>query len=516
MSSDKHVGSFMLEKGVCDLLLAPLVRSSNFRVREVSLGIIANLMCHRATAKVVTQHDTLRTFVPTLLREDDVSVLTETVRLLRAALGLEIEIADRWRQVLPDDTVERLIHIIQSTLDMTSVRSSVLKEHCAMMLEIMFYHDDQLLANSAYTVFPLVDILLNRNSRPLEEPLLRCLQYLCEEKRAVTNMSQCPGLPKVLHRVISEKIEHSLTAVCLSLVCTLLTSEATDEMCAWLEKDCNITDTAIRTLHRIIQDDQEELESLQNTNSRIREGRDDSVQQVPDSENLTDARSSQDSPNQQETAGQAVETTQNGQEPSNLEELPPQEPPNDQDPPNGHRVEGTIETPTPKSADRLRVESSTPIRLVTPTYGTPCAVPTPTSQSNANTPQSTLSTPYSLQRRVAYTPSEPRVRRATSEPSRPILQVCREMAWNFLYTLANHIPTEGSCVLRYISDRIKELIFCFQSEGDKHVELAMLYKQHLEKYLHFSKSCSSLNKYITRHTLPGYGLKVSLNNSHNL
>ena len=81
----------------------------------------------------------------------------------------------------------------QSTLDMTSVRSSVLKEHCAMMLEIMFYHDDQLLANSAYTVFPLVDILLNRNSRPLEEPLLRCLQYLCEEKRAVTNMSQCPG-----------------------------------------------------------------------------------------------------------------------------------------------------------------------------------------------------------------------------------------------------------------------------------------------------------------------------------
>ena len=63
--------------------------------------------------QVVTEHDTLRTFVPTLLREDDVSVLTETVRLLRAALGLEIEISDRWRKVLPDDTVERLIHIIQ-------------------------------------------------------------------------------------------------------------------------------------------------------------------------------------------------------------------------------------------------------------------------------------------------------------------------------------------------------------------------------------------------------------------
>ena len=60
----------------------------------------------------------------------------------------------------------------------------------------------------------------------------------------------------MLHRVISEKIEHGLTAVCLSLVCTLLTSPATDEMCAWLEKDGNITDTAIRTLHRIVLDDE--------------------------------------------------------------------------------------------------------------------------------------------------------------------------------------------------------------------------------------------------------------------
>jgi len=130
-------------------------------------------------------------------------------------------------------------------------------------------------------------------------------------------------------------------------------------------------------------------------------------------------------------------------------------------------------------------------------------------RSNANTPQSTLSTPYSIQRRVTYTPSERRVRRATSEPSRPMLQVCREMVWNFLYTLANHIPQEGSCVLRYISNCIKDLIYCFQSEGDTHVELAMLYKQHLDKYLHFSKSCTLLNKYITCHTLPCDSVNMS-------
>ena len=64
------------------------------------------------------------------------------------------------------------------------------------MLEMLFYQDDQLLANSVYTVFPIVDILQNRNSRSLEEPLLRCLQYLCEEKRAVLNMTQCPGESK--------------------------------------------------------------------------------------------------------------------------------------------------------------------------------------------------------------------------------------------------------------------------------------------------------------------------------
>ena len=52
MSSDKQVARFMLDKGVCDLVLAALVRSTNYRVREVSLGIIANLMCHPASAKV--------------------------------------------------------------------------------------------------------------------------------------------------------------------------------------------------------------------------------------------------------------------------------------------------------------------------------------------------------------------------------------------------------------------------------------------------------------------------------
>lgn len=58
----------------------------------------------------------MRSFLPTLLREDDVSVLTETVRLLRAALGLDVQISDKWREVLPEDTVERLIHIIQVNL----------------------------------------------------------------------------------------------------------------------------------------------------------------------------------------------------------------------------------------------------------------------------------------------------------------------------------------------------------------------------------------------------------------
>ena len=55
----------------------------------------------------------------------------------------------------------------------------------------------------------------------------------------------------------------------------------------------------------------------------------------------------------------------NGEGPLNREE-----PPSNQN----------IDTPTPKSADRLRAEVSIPIRLVTPTYGTPGAIPTPTSK----------------------------------------------------------------------------------------------------------------------------------------
>ena len=45
------------------------------------------------------------------------SVLTETVRLLRAALAQEPGVSDVWCKVLPDDIVERLIHIIQVFLN---------------------------------------------------------------------------------------------------------------------------------------------------------------------------------------------------------------------------------------------------------------------------------------------------------------------------------------------------------------------------------------------------------------
>ena len=35
---------------------------------------------------------------------------------------------------------------------------SILSEHCAHLLECLFYHDESLLINSAYTVFPIVEV----------------------------------------------------------------------------------------------------------------------------------------------------------------------------------------------------------------------------------------------------------------------------------------------------------------------------------------------------------------------
>ena len=66
MTSDRQVGAFMIEKGVCDLLIAPLARSKHYRVKEISLGILANLMCHRASAQVL---QSLRFLVPLVLLE---------------------------------------------------------------------------------------------------------------------------------------------------------------------------------------------------------------------------------------------------------------------------------------------------------------------------------------------------------------------------------------------------------------------------------------------------------------
>ena len=51
--------------------------------------------------------------IPAILQEDDISVLTETVRFLRAALSLGGDVAETWGGVLPEETVDRLIHIMQ-------------------------------------------------------------------------------------------------------------------------------------------------------------------------------------------------------------------------------------------------------------------------------------------------------------------------------------------------------------------------------------------------------------------
>ena len=46
------------------------------------------------------------------------------------------------------------------------------------------------------------------------------------------------ALPAVMHSVMSEKQDYSLVAVCLSLICTLLSANC-DDMTAWLERDGN-------------------------------------------------------------------------------------------------------------------------------------------------------------------------------------------------------------------------------------------------------------------------------------
>ena len=48
---------------------------------------------------------------------------------------------------------------------------------------------------------------------------------------------------------------------------------------------------------------------------------------------------------------------------------------------------------------------------------------------------------------------------------------------------------------------IQELMECFISDGDLHVELAMLYKQHFEKYPHFAITVDIFNMFITKHTV---------------
>eukprot|EP00116_Pleurobrachia_bachei_P012585 sb/3472847/ len=159
-------------------------------------------------------------------------------------------------------------------------------------------------------------------------------------------------------------------------------------MCAWLEKDSTITTTAIKTLHRIIQD---ELDDADNKDTERQEG---SAAQHGTNGQHNGANGQQNGANGQQNGanGQQNGADQNGEqeggeENNNIDQLPGPAAAGLEA--NRQPVAGELPPPgdTPKTADKLRVTPRTPVQLVTPTYGTPCgAVPTPSSKYVGQTP----------------------------------------------------------------------------------------------------------------------------------
>eukprot|EP00898_Chlorokybus_atmophyticus_P007812 jgi/Chlat1/8031/Chrsp71S00599 len=113
-ASDQHA-RMLVAYHLPSILLGLLQTSHSDRLHEISLGILANFMCHIKPAQAVSNQPGLIPAVINALDSNDPPVLTETCRLLDDALRNEA-VVSMWVPALSEDCMTRLMWIADNTL----------------------------------------------------------------------------------------------------------------------------------------------------------------------------------------------------------------------------------------------------------------------------------------------------------------------------------------------------------------------------------------------------------------
>ncbi|KAG8043013.1 hypothetical protein GUJ93_ZPchr0092g38070 [Zizania palustris] len=114
----------MVNNHVLEVLLGNLHVRQSVRMKEICIGIIANLACHKSLANAITSQKGLIATVVNQLFLDDSDCLVETFRLLIAIFQSNASIL--WAEaILPDEILSRILWIIGNTLKSTLLQKTI-------------------------------------------------------------------------------------------------------------------------------------------------------------------------------------------------------------------------------------------------------------------------------------------------------------------------------------------------------------------------------------------------------
>ncbi|XP_043704647.1 uncharacterized protein LOC122654569 [Telopea speciosissima] len=124
LSASRTHAEFMVENLILEVLLATLTVSESARVKEISLGILANLACHEVPQAHIVSTKGLLEIVFDQLFIDDIPCLSETFRLL--TWGLQRSGSATWTETLqPEPVLGRILWITENTLNTQLLEKSV-------------------------------------------------------------------------------------------------------------------------------------------------------------------------------------------------------------------------------------------------------------------------------------------------------------------------------------------------------------------------------------------------------
>ncbi|GBG65954.1 hypothetical protein CBR_g54933 [Chara braunii] len=131
LASNKTHAEFLVQNHLLEVVLAILRSSHTDRMREICLGILANLACHPETERAMTNMEGLVDVAVQQIFVDDPASLTEVCRLLSASLHGDAAV--RWGFAIGSDLIlGRILWIASNTM-----QPQLLEKSCELLLAMV-------------------------------------------------------------------------------------------------------------------------------------------------------------------------------------------------------------------------------------------------------------------------------------------------------------------------------------------------------------------------------------------